>query len=154
MPRVYTVVAAAVTIPASGTPDLFELTAADDHPIEIIGVDLGQTSSTTQENIGVSIVRGNSAAGSGGAAVTPAPLDPGDAAASFTAAANNSTAASSGTAVTLATWAWNLLAGYINWWHDPATRFRTHQGANKLCVRLTAPAGTRTGRCTVYVLEH
>lgn len=153
MPRMYTVVAAAVTIPNSGTPDLFELVAADDHSIEIVGIDLGQTSLTTQENLGFSIIRGYTTTGSGGASVTPAPTDPGDVAASFTAAVNNSTAASSGSPATLHTGAWNLLAGYVNWWHDEATRPKTNQSANRLVVRLTPPAATRTGRATLYVLE-
>lgn len=150
MPRLYAITVAAVSV--SAAQDLFSLQAADDHPIEIVGIDLGQTSSTTQENIGVSIIRGHTSVGSGGTSATPVPADPGDAAASFTARINDTTVASAGSAVTLLTSAWNLLAGYAQWWHDPETRPQAGQ-ASLLVVRLTAPAAARTVRATLWVLE-
>lgn len=151
MPRIYTVTIAAVSV--SAAQDLFELDPAADHPIEIVGIDLGQTSSTTQENLGLSIIRGHTTSGSAGTSATPAKLDAGDAAASFAAEINNTTIASSGTAVTLLTTAWNLLSGYANWWHDPATRPKA-AGAELLVVRITAPAAARTVRGTIWVAEY
>ncbi len=139
--RVYAVTFSAVAV--SAAQDLFELTPADDKPIEIVGIELG---------LQISIIRGNATSGSGGSAPTPAPLNPNDTAAGFTAEVNNTTVASAGTAVTLATTCWNVRAGYIQWWPE-GMRPSASQGNTLIRVTQTAPADAVTMSGTLYVRE-
>lgn len=151
MPRMYAIEVAAVSV--SAAQDLFAFVAATDHPIELYALVAGQSSSTTQENLGISVVVGNTTVGSGGSAATPRKIDPGDAAASFTARINDTTVASGGSAETKHTDAWNLLSGYSYVWHDEAQRPKTNATNGRMCVRITAPAAGRTVRATAYVIE-
>lgn len=151
--RVYTVTFSAVSV--SAAQDLFELTPADDKPVEIIGIELGQSSDSADaqdEQLQISIIRGNTTSGSGGSAPTPAPLNPNDTAAGFTAEVNNTTPASSGTAVTLHTGCWNVRAGYINWFPE-GCRPSASQANTLLRVAMTAPADAITMSGTLYVRE-
>ena len=80
--------------------DLLELTPAANHPIELLGLYLYQTAdATTNEKVNVGIFRGGATSGSGGAAVTPVAVNPGDVAASFTAEIHNTTQAGAGTLI-------------------------------------------------------
>ena len=151
MPRLYTISVGAVSI--SAAQDLFEIRPVANHPIQIIGLQIGQTNSTTQENLGLSIIRGHTSSGSAGSTPTIAPVDDGDAAAGFAAEINNTTIASGGTGVTLFTDTVNLLAGYSIWFYDEKTRIPAHAGHTTIVVRLTAPAAARTFRATLWVLE-
>lgn len=154
MPRSYSVVFSAVAVTAA--QDLFEITPADDKPVEIVGIELGQTSDSgdaQDEQLQISIIRGHSTSGSGGTAPTPAPLVTGDTAAGFTAEVNNTTIASAGTAVTLHTGAWNVRAGYINWFPE-GVRPAAGQGNTTIVVRQTAPADSLTMSGTLYLREY
>jgi len=151
--RTYTVIFSAVAV--SAAQDLFEITPADDRPIEILGLSLGQTSDTgdaQDEQLQISIIRGHTTSGSGGTAPTPGALNPLDAAAGFTAEVNNTTVASAGTTVTLHTDAWNVRAGYTVWW-PPEARPVATQGNTTIVVRQTAPADAITMSGTLYVRE-
>lgn len=151
--RVYSVTFSAVSVAAA--QDLFEITPADDKPVEIVGIELGQTSDAgdaADEVLQISIIRGHATSGSGGSAPTPAPLNPNDAAAGFTSEVNNTTIASTGTAVTLQTGCWNVRAGYINWFPDGA-RPTASQGNTTIVVRQTTPADAITMSGTLYVRE-
>ncbi len=151
--RVYAVTFSAVAV--SAAQDLFELAPADDKPIEIVGIELGQSSDAgdaMDELLQISIIRGNATSGSGGSAPTPAPLNPNDTAAGFTAEVNNTTVASAGTAVTLATTCWNVRAGYIQWWPE-GMRPSASQGNTLIRVTQTAPADAVTMSGTLYVRE-
>lgn len=151
--RYFSVPFSAVTV--SAAQDLFELTPADDKPVEIVGIELGQTSDSgdaQDEQLQISIIRGHTTSGSGGSAPTPSPLDPNSAAAGFTAEVNNTTIASAGTTVTLQTGAWNVRAGYINWFPE-GCRPRATQANTTLVVRQTAPADAITMSGTLYVRE-
>lgn len=156
MSRIYTVPFAAVAVAAG--EDFFELTSADDKPIELVGLSLTQVGSSDvgdaqEEILRFSVVRGNTTSGSGGSAPTPGPVKPNDAAAGFTAEVNNTTIASSGTAVVLHEDGFNVRAGYLNWW-PPGMEIGTNQGAGLLCVRCnSAPADSITLSGTAYVRE-
>jgi len=151
--RIYTVVFSAVTV--SAAQDLFEITPADDKPVEIVGIELGQSSDAgdaMDELLQISIIRGHTTSGSGGSAPTPAPMSPADTAAGFTAEVNNTTVASTGTTVTLHTGCWNVRAGYINWFPE-GVRPAASQANTTIVVRTTAPADALTMSGTLYVRE-
>jgi hypothetical protein len=151
--RIYTVVFSAVAVTAA--QDLFEITPADDKPVEIVGIELGQSTDfgdAADETLQISIIRGHATSGSGGSAPTPQPLSPVDTAAGFTAEVNNTTIASTGTAVTLHTGCWNVRAGYINWFPE-SMRPTASQANTTIVVRQTAPADSITMSGTLYVRE-
>lgn len=153
MPRSYSVTFSAVAV--SAAQDLFEITPADDKPVEIVGIELGQTSDAgdaADELLQISIIRGHATSGSGGSAPTPAVKDPDDTAAGFTAEVNNTTIASTGTPVTLHTGAWNVRAGYINWFPE-GDRPKCKQGQTTIVVRQTAPADAITMSGTLHLRE-
>jgi hypothetical protein len=151
--RVYAVTFSAVAV--SAAQDLFEITPADDKPVEIVGIELGQSSDygdAQDEGLQISIIRGHTTSGSGGSAPTPAPINPNDSASGFTAEVNNTTIASTGTTVTLHTGCWNVRGGYINWWPE-GCRPTAGQGNTTIVVRQTAPADAITMSGTLYVRE-
>lgn len=151
--RTYAVTFSAVAVTAA--QDLFEITPADDKPVEIVGIELGQSSDAgdaMDELLQISIIRGHTTSGSGGSAPTPAPLGPNDTAAGFTAEVNNTTTASTGTTVTLHTGCWNVRAGYINWFPEES-RPQASQANTTIVVRQTAPADSITMSGTLYVRE-
>lgn len=143
---------------ASGDFDLWEFDAAADHPIEILSIELGLTSSgdwTEEEQLDISIVRGNTTSGNGTAAAeVPLPF-PGPTA-SFAAETVASTPASAGTAVVLWGNTWNVRApGPI---FPPAPQgagYGTNDSGGLLCVRLnTAVADDVTLKGTAIVYEY
>ena len=151
--RMYSVVFSAVA--ASLAQDLFELIPAANKPIEIVGIELGQTSDAgdaADEILQISIIRGFTSGGSGGSAATPTPMGPNDTAAGFTAEVNNTTVATTGTTTTLQTGAWNVRAGYINWFPEEA-RPQCSAANTSIVVRQTAPADAITMSGTLYVRE-
>lgn len=154
MGRMYSVSFSAVSV--SAAQDLFELTPADDKPIQIVGIELGQSSDSgdaQDEQLQISIIRGSATSGSGGSAPTPAPMSSSaQAAAGFTAEVNNTTQGSSGTAVTLMTTCWNVRAGYVNWFPENC-RPGASQANTLLRVAQTAPADAITMSGTLYVEE-
>lgn len=154
MSRSYKIPFSAVAVTAA--QDLFELSPADDKPVEIVGIELGQTSDSgdaQDEQLQLQIIRGHTATGSGGSAATPVPTDPGDPAAGFAAEVNNTTIASAGTTVTLHSTAWNVRAGYINWFPE-GDRPKANQGNTTMVVRMSAPADSITLNGTLHVREH
>lgn len=151
--RVYAVTFSAVAVAAA--QDLFEITPASNRPIEIVGIELGQTSDSgdaQDEQLQISIIRGHTSSGSGGSAPTPAILSPLNTASGFTAEANNTTIASGGSTVTLHVGAWNVRAGYINWFPEECRPSATSTNTT-LVVRQTAPADSITMSGTLYVRE-
>lgn len=151
--RTYAVTFNAVAVTAAS--DLFELTPADDKPIEIVGIELGQytdAGDSQDELLGLQIIRGHTTSGSGGSSATPTPISPNAAAAGFTAEVNNTTVASAGTTTTLHSTAFNVRAGYINYFPADA-RPVAGQGNTTIVVRMTAPADSITLNGTIYVRE-
>lgn len=154
--RIYTVVFAAVSV--SAAQDFFELTPADDKPIEIIGLSLCQTGNAdvgdaAEECLRWSIIRGHTTSGSGGSAPTPRPVKRTDAAAGFASEVNNTTIASAGTTVILHEDSFNVRVGQQIWW-PPGTEPDASQGDTTIVVRLnSAPADAITLSGTIYVRE-
>lgn len=151
--RIYAVSFSAVAVTAA--QDLFEITPADDKPVEIVGIELGQSSDAgdaQDELLQISIIRGFTASGSGGSSPTPQPMKATQSAAGFTAEVNNTTVANTGTAATLQTTCWNVRAGYINWFPEGCEP-GAGQGNTTIVVRQTAPADSLTMSGTLYVRE-
>lgn len=154
--RVYTVVFENVSVAAA--QDFFEITPADDKPVELIGLFIDQTGNSDvgdaqEEFLRYSVVRGHATSGSGGSAPTPRPMDRSGPAAGFTAEANNTTIASAGTGVTLHNGGFNVRAGLAIWW-PPEAYPEASQGDTTMVVRLlAAPADAITLSGTLYVRE-
>lgn len=157
MARVYTVSFENVTV--SAAQDLFELTPADDKPIELLGLYLSNVGGTAdagdaqEELLRLLVRRGYTTSGSGGSAPTPAPLDPNDAAAGFTAEVNNTTVATTGTTADLHADGWNVRVPYQVVW-PPEMRPKASQANTTIVVRLVgAPADGIAMSGTLYVKE-
>lgn len=152
--RVYTVVFDNVAVTAA--QDFFEITPADDKPVELLGLLLSQSSDVgdaAEELLRYSIVRGHATSGSGGSAPTPRPLDRSGAAAGLTAEVNNTTIASAGTGVTLFHDCFNVRAG-LQVWFPPECYPEASQGDTTIVVRLlSTPADSLTMSGTLFVRE-
>ena len=152
MPRQYAATFAAVSVTAA--QDVFEITAPSTGVVRLMGLVLGQSSDygdAQAEGLSLTIVRGYTTSGSGGSAVTPSLLNSSNPAASAAVEANNTTVATTGTAVTLHADAWNVQAGYQLWWPPevrPAAR-----NSERIVVRSTAPADAITLSGTLYFEE-
>jgi hypothetical protein len=156
MPRMYTVSVENVAVTnANGDADLVELTAADDRPIELVGMgiySLTEVQEAQEEWLRCCVVRGNTTTGNGTAA-TPRPTDPGDPAAGFTAKTYGSTLASAGTAVNLHPFGVQVRAGYEIFYPEHCS-FITTQADGLLVVRLLAgPADDLNADLCFWVLE-
>lgn len=140
---------------ASGDYDFFEIAPADDKPVEIVAIFIGNKSEVKdveEEMVAWSIVRGNATTGNGTSA-TPRLLDPSDPAASFTAETVGSTPASAGSPVTLHADTFNIRTG-LQLIFPPDMRPKCSQADTLICVRLlTALADDATMSGTLYVRE-
>jgi hypothetical protein len=155
MPRKYTVVLS----PAAATAalDLVELKPADDIPVRILGFRVWQTSDlgdAAEEIITLSWVRGNTSDGTGGnGSVAVSPASAADAAASATCRTGDTTAASSGTAVTLYSTGWNVRAP-LEVVFTPQQQLYCSQGQTMIVLRMgAAPADSLTIGCSVDLEE-
>ena len=154
MARTYTVPFTAVSV--SAAQDLWEITPADDKPIKILGLVLGQYSDVgdaASENLSVKISRGWGTSGSGGSAGAPVPVGQADSAVGFAAEVNNTTVASTGTEVVLFSDVWNTQAGYQMWFPEGAQIGCSQATGAILTVRITAPADAITANGTLFVSE-
>lgn len=152
--RVYTVSFANVSV--SAAQDLFEVSPADDKPVELIGLFLaqngvGDVGDAAEELIRISVIRGHATSGTGTAA-TAHPVKRTDPAAGFACEINNTTVASTGTPITLHEDAFNVRAGYMLWWPE-GTEPDAAQGDTTIVVRIPAPADAITLTGTLYVRE-
>jgi len=140
---------------SSGDYDLWEITCADDKPVEIVAVFLGNKSEVgdaADEMLSITIVRGNTSGGSGGSNSTEQPLDPSDGAASFSVVERNSTIASSGTEARLVSDTFNVRGG-LQWIFPEMMRPKSIQGS-LLVVRLhSAVADDLTLNGTIWIRE-
>jgi len=158
MGRVYTVSFSNVAITAA--VDAFEIVPATNIPIRILGLRLEQRlkfGDANEDNIPITIVRGNTTTGSGGAAASAGTTltsnDGHDAAASFTATTNNTTQATAGTAAVLYTGGWNIRNPFYEVFTEKQQK-RCDAGQNRICVRFgKAPAASITVDGSVDVEE-
>lgn len=154
MGRMYTVHLAPTAITAAA--DLVELAPADDKPICVHGYRVWQTTDlgdAAEEIISLAWVRGNTTTGSGGnASVAVTPKNPSDAAAGCGAETANTTAASSGTAVTCYSTGWNVRAP-LEVVFTPEQRIYCTQATLLVLRMLAAPADSLTIGCSVDIEE-
>lgn len=156
MGRVYTVQFDNVSV--SAIQDLFEITPADDKPVDLLAIYLSQTGvadvgDANEECLPFQVIRGYTTSGSGGSAPTPAPVDPVDTAAGFSAEVNNTTVATSGTAVIVHSDNFNVRVGAQVLWPEGCEP-KASQANTTIVVRLTrAPADAITLSGTLYVRE-
>jgi hypothetical protein len=153
--RIYTVSFAAVAVTAA--VDIFELTPAANKPIQILGIEWGQTSDVgdaAAESLPYKVIRGHTTGGSGGAAPTPRPLSGSTTtAAGFAAETNNTTPASAGTPVDLHAGAINVQLG-LDKWLPEGLEWSASAIETTVVVRLgAAPADSLTTSGTLYVRE-
>lgn len=155
---IYTATFSAVAV--SAAQDVFELTTAATSRIEICEIFLGQYSDAgdaAAEMLSVQLVRGHSVAGSGGAAVTPANLEPWSRDAVTTVARNNTVIASGGTAVVLHSEAFNVQGGWLyrpyKFGNDDNERPKIAV-SSIVVVRITAPADAVTMNGTIKWREY
>jgi hypothetical protein len=145
-----TLVAVAVT----AAQDVFEIVAPSDKMLTIREVLLGQytdAGDTAAEILSVTIIRGFTVAGTGGASVTPASLRGGGGTSTATVLRNNTTVANTGTTATLRSEAWNIQAPYI---YSPEEEERIIMApGERLVVRITAPADSITLNGTLVYEE-
>lgn len=154
MPRCYTV----TFTPTAETVavDLVALIAADDIPVGIRALRIWQTSDVgdaQDEVISVLVVRGNTTNGSGGGAGTQPGKTGREGSASFTSRVGDTTAASSGTPLTVYETGVNVRAPFEMIFPEDMMP-RTDQGLGQLVVRLGgAPTDSLTIGCSVDVWE-
>jgi hypothetical protein len=152
--RYYTVAFNSVAVTAQ--QDFFEISPADDKPVEVLGLMLAQSSDAgdaQDEQLALRVIRGFTASGSGGSAATPTALSPADTAAGFAAEINNTTVANTGTTVDLHNDAFNVRAGYQLWLPE-GCEWKVNQAQTTLVVRLaTTPADSLTMSGTLYCRE-
>jgi hypothetical protein len=152
MSRLYTIQFNAIAVTAQ--VDLFEILPATQKPVLLHGLILGQTTDygdAQDEGLLVQVIRGHTTSGSGGASVTPVPMDSNATAAGATCERTNTTIASAGTGAVIHSDVWNVRAGY-QWIWTPETKPRT-QNANIIVVRMAAPADSITMSGTLYFEE-
>lgn len=156
MGRMYAIPFAAA---ASGSAiDFFEITAADDKPVRLHEVRIGQSTEAgdaQDEMIGIFIKRfsGGFTSGSGGtASATVSPLDSDDATVAVASETCNTTQCSGGTSVTLVSDAFNVRAGW-QYLPTPECRIRFKQGEALVIGMAGAPADSITWYGTAIVEE-
>lgn len=157
--RAYAQAFTAVAITA--VQDLFYAKPAADKPCVLEAVYLSNVGGAAdagdaqEELLRIEILRlpATVTVGSGGSSVTPSPLATNDAAAGFTARANDTTVATtSGTALTMHADGWNVRQPYI--WLPPPEHRLMVANAQALVVRLnTAPADSLTVSGVAIVRE-
>jgi hypothetical protein len=158
MPRNYSVTFTQQTLAnASGDIDLWELTPADDKPIEIAGLFISVTSELTDaadEWGAIQIIRGLATSGSGGGTPTPGPIGPIDTAAGFTVEDRNTTVATAGTAVTLVADGISVRVGYQMWFPDGFGPMASQTNTLLVVRQSTTWADDVTASGTLFVREY
>jgi hypothetical protein len=142
-------------VSVSAAHDFFEVIPAANKPLILHGCIITQTSETPaeEEQLLIKVIRGHTASGSGGTTPTPVPLVSDDAAAGFSAEANNTTIASAGTPVDLVVEAFNSRMGWY-WMPTPELRPTVKVNTTGVVIRLVnAPTDAITFSGCLYVEE-
>lgn len=153
MGKLYTVSFAAVAVTAQ--QDFFEINGSSTKLLCVHSIRLTQSTDVGDaqaEGLALTLLRGHSTSGSGGSAPTPTPMEPNQGASSFTAEVNNTTIASTGTAVTYYAWNWIIQAPFIEQFTPEERPWLEPSG--RLVLRLsTTPADSITMSGTMVVEE-
>jgi hypothetical protein len=152
MSRVYSVQFNNVAVTVA--QDLFELTPADDKPIELIAAVVTVRDSETNEQFTCTVQRRSGAftGGSGGSAPTPVKASSIDTAAGFTAEVNNTTRATGGTQEILHAEGWPSQGGW-GFTPTPGAEPRAIQGEALVIGLENAPGASTNFNGTVWVRE-
>lgn len=157
MPRMYTASFKAIAVTAA--QDLFEITAPTADSVRIHGWCLSQSSEVgdaAEEGLSITTNRGVGAttSGSGGASVTPQPIDDGHPGSGCTVERNNTTimAAGSGSLEELEAYNWNIRVPFMQW-YPPECRPKIVAGARWTLELETAPADSITISGVVWFQE-
>lgn len=149
----YTSVFTAVAVTVQ--QDFFEINSVSNKTLIVHSIRLSNSTDVgdaAAEGLQVDLVSGNATSGSGGSTHTPSPLNTGGAASSYTVEINNTTKASTGTAVTHYSWNWIIQAPFIEQF-TPAEQVVLAPGG-RLCLRLgTTPADSITLSGTMVIEE-
>jgi hypothetical protein len=150
MSRFYTAQFTSVAVAAQ--QDLLSLVAGSACGFRVHELGLSQSTDVSDANEkewSLVFKAGATTAGSGGTTPTPVPNDFGDAAATATAHANDTTIATAGTIVTHYTWNWNVRVPFQYIW-TPETR--PVMRVSRRCVfgLLTTPSASTT--CSGYIV--
>jgi hypothetical protein len=153
---VFTAAFAAVAVTAA--QDVFEIVAPANSRVAILGLFLGQYSDAgdaAAEILGLSVVRGYTTSGSGGASVTPVNNHghSGALAATATVERNNTTVAQDGTAAVLLSTAWNVQLPFVREASNWLDEIWVLSPSQRLVVRITAPADELTMNGTLVFEE-
>lgn len=148
--------AAVLGVAVSAAQDVFEIVAGPVTRVKLREVRLGQTSDfgdAAAEGLSVTLVRGFTTAGSGGATVTPINLagHGGAPQATSTVKRNNTTLAQDGTDVLLHADAWILADGWC--FAPPSEQMPVLEKSQRLVVRIGAPVDEITVNATLIFEE-
>ncbi len=153
MSRMYTAQCNNITVTA--VQDILAAYAGTARIIRVHGVQLGANGQTNVGNYRIRLVRlpATVTPGSGGSAPTPQPVNPNDAAASFTARANDtSQATTSGTAAVIFSDEFNPINGY--YWQPPFKEAAPEATLSQaFSLSLDSVAGTLNVNATMWVEE-
>lgn len=153
MPRAYDIPIAPTAITAQ--VDLWEIVAPADAVVEILSIELGQTTEVgdaQEEQLSILVKRGQTTSGSGGSSATPQPAEFGDAAFGGTAEILNTTKATAGTITTHRAPSWNVRAGYVYIW-TPETPIKLSPSQRGTVELASTPADSITVCGTATVRE-
>lgn len=159
MGRIYSVSYNGTITTAGGNTDLLSIQPADDKPIKLRGFRLSQISEvgdSAEEGLRVTVKRlaATFTVGSGGSAVTPAPMDSANTAAGCTTRCNDTTVAtSSGTTTVMEEIGWNERNSPCDFWY-PDAEFspKVKQGEGLVVCLETTLVDDMTG-CFTFWLE-
>jgi hypothetical protein len=150
---IFTATFSAIAVTAA--QDFFEIVAGATTAVRIREIRIGQYTDfgdAAAEILPISLVRGHTTTGSGGAAVTPVNLASWSRASTCTVARNNTTIAANGSAVTLISDVMNAAAGW--WYYPPEEEMIWLEKSTRFCVRLLgAPADSLTMNGTIIFEE-
>jgi len=155
--RIYTAENDNITITTAGADtDLWYIAPADDKPVYVCGWNIDQLTDVgdaAEEMVRYKLIRGHSTVGSGGAAVTPTPLGPTDGAFGGTVRGNDTTIASAGTPVDIASYGFNIRVGE-RLWLPPEFWIPVSQAQASFVLRImAAPADDINVSTTIWFAE-
>ena len=147
-------------IAVSAAQDVFEIVAPANARVRILEIDIGQYTDfgdAASEILSLTIWRGHTVSGSGGAAVTPANVNPYSRAAGATVERNNTTVATTSGTLLWST-QWHVQAGFIwrpseDFQRDPFRRHIILKPSQRLVVRISAPADEVTANGSIMFEE-
>lgn len=158
MGRIYSVSFSGTVANASGDVDWLEIAPADDKPVLLRGLLISQISEVAdagEEGLRFSIIRLPATFSTGnGTATTPQPMDSAGAAAGATCETNGATVATtSGTAITLVEFGWNVRnSPYEMWFPDRDYAPKVKQGEG-LVVRMQTTVADDITACATFWIE-